>query len=368
MSSDVYFSRIRVRSPNENNCTKLAKLCGLSGLSNIIYDGDLTAVKIHFGELGNDTYIKPIFVHSIIDEIKRAGGKPFLTDTNTMYVGSRHYAVDHLVTAIRHGFAYAVIDAPLIIADGLKGHNFTEINVPGKHFKTVKIARDIVDSDAMVVLSHVKGHALAGFGGAIKNLAMGCAPPLGKRDQHQGMQAEVNDQLCVGCGFCVTQCPFEAIHMKVKAYVDKSVCYGCSACLQVCPEKAIDFNWKRDVPKFLERMVEYAAGAVSEMVGKVLYISFLTGITPDCDCVPWSDAVIVPDIGFLASTDPVAIDKAAIDLINEQKGLENSTLCRNHKPGEDKFSGIWDKVGGSHLLDYAEEYGLGSQNYTIIEV
>ena len=368
MNSAVYFARMRIRSPEENNCTKLAKLCSLSGLSSIISEGDLTAVKIHFGESGNDTYIKPIFARSIIDEIKKAGGKPFLTDTNTMYIGSRHVATDHLITAIRNGFAYAVVDTPLIIADGLKGQNFRDILISGKYFKCVKIAGDIADADAMVVLTHMKGHALAGFGGALKNLAMGCAPPIGKRDQHQGMQAEVNEQSCVGCGFCVTQCPFDAIHMQVKAYVDRSVCHGCSACLQVCPEKAIDFNWKQDVPKFLERMAEYAMGAVSGKKGKVLYINFLTGITPDCDCVPWSDSPIVPDIGFLASIDPVAIDKASIDLINQQKGLDNSSLCYNHEPGKDKFSGIWDKVDGNYLIKYGEKLGLGSQNYTLIEV
>lgn len=368
MTSNVYLSRMRIKSPDENNCKKIERLCDAAGLLDCIGEGSLTAVKLHFGELGNDTYIKPVFVRQVVDAIKKYQGIPFLTDTNTMYIGSRHDAACHLRTAIRHGFAYAVVDAPVIIADGLKGNNYNEVSVSGKHFKSVKIARDILDADAMVVLSHVKGHALAGFGGAIKNLAMGCAPPVGKRDQHQGMQAEVNESDCVGCGYCVTQCPFGAIHIGKKASVNKSECYGCSACLQVCPEHAIDFNWERDVPKFLERMVEYAKGAVSGKEGKIIYVSFLTGITPDCDCVPWSDAPIVPDIGFLASRDPVAIDAAAIDLINEQRGLDYSCLHRHHAPGENKFTGVWEKVEGYHQIMYAHDFGLGCRNYNLIEI
>lgn len=368
MASTVYIARMRVKNPEDNNRVKIAKLCDAAGLPRIIGNGDLTAIKLHFGELGNDTFIKPVYVSQVVESVRKLSGKPFLTDTNTMYIGSRHNAADHLVTAIRHGFAYAVVDAPIIIADGLSGNNYGEVTIKGKHFSSVKIARDILDAQAMIVLTHVKGHALAGFGGAIKNLAMGCAPPLGKRDQHQGMQAEVNESDCIGCGYCITQCPFGAITMEDKAYVDKSICYGCSACLQVCPEQAIQFIWDRDVPQFLERMTEYALGAVAGHQNKVLYVSFLTDITPDCDCVPWSDAPIVPDIGFLASTDPVAIDAAALDLINEEHGLPCSSLHCHHEPGQNKFTGVWEKVEGRHIIDYGQEVGLGSKDYTLIEI
>ncbi|PWR71475.1 DUF362 domain-containing protein [Methanospirillum lacunae] len=369
MVSDVFLARMRIKSPDENNLTKITKLLKAAGLSDRIEEGDLTAVKLHFGELGNDTYIKPVFVRQVVDEIKGLKGKPFLTDTNTMYIGARHNAVDHLQVAIRHGFCYAVVDSPVTIADGLTGNNTRMVAVKGKHFESVKIAGDIADADAMIVLSHVKGHALSGFGGAIKNLAMGCATPLGKRDQHQGMQANINPQSCVGCGFCVTQCPFDAIRCNGKvARVEKSICYGCSACLQVCPENAIDFNWKDDVPKFIERMVEYAAGAVAGKEGKIIYLSFVMSVTPDCDCVPWSDAPIVPDIGFLASTDPVAIDATAVDLINQQPGIKESCLHEHHAPGEHKFTGLWAKVDGEHQIRYGERMGLGSREYRLVEV
>ena len=369
MGNDVYLARMRIKSPDENNLTKITRLLHAAGLAERISEGDLTAVKLHFGELGNDTYIKPVFVRQVIDELRNLEAKPFLTDTNTMYIGARHNSPDHLQVAIRHGFCYAVVDAPVTIADGLTGQNQRDVPIEGKHFKTVKIAGDIADADAMVVLSHVKGHALCGFGGAIKNLAMGCATPLGKRDQHQGMQSTIDPQTCVGCGFCVTQCPFDAIRCNGQlAWVDKSICYGCSACLQVCPKQAIDFNWEEDVPKFIERMVEYASGAISGKEGKVVYLSFVMSVTPDCDCVPWSEAPIVPDIGFLASTDPVAIDAAAIDLINKQQGIKDTCLHEHHHPGENKFTGVWSKVDGEHQIEYGEKIGLGSRKYNLIEV
>lgn len=360
---------MRIKSPDENNLTKISRLLHAAGISACIGENDLTAIKLHFGEPGNDTYIKPVFVRQVVDEIRKLGGKPFLTDTNTMYIGSRHNAADHLQVAIRHGFCYAVVDAPVVIADGLTGKNGRQVPIDGKHFSSVDIAGDIADSDAMIVLSHVKGHALAGFGGALKNLAMGCATPLGKRDQHQGMQASVDPQNCVGCGFCVTQCPFDAIRCNGKvARIDKSICYGCSACLQVCPKQAIDFAWKEDVPKFIERMIEYAAGAVQGKEGKVLYLNFVISVTPDCDCVPWSDAPIVPDIGFLASVDPVAIDAASLDLINQQSGIAGTCLHDHHRPGEHKFTGVWAKVDGDHQIRYGEAIGLGTNAYNLIEL
>jgi hypothetical protein len=360
---------MRIRSPDENNLTKISRLLHAAGISSLIAEGDLTAIKLHFGEPGNDTFIKPVFVRQVVDEIRALKGKPFLTDTNTMYIGSRHNAADHLEVAIRHGFCYAVVNAPVSIADGLTGENYREIEISGKHFKSVKIAGDIADADSMVVLSHVKGHALAGFGGAIKNLAMGCASPEGKRDQHQGMQAEINQSTCVGCGFCVTQCPFDAIRCNgKKARVDKAICYGCSACLQVCPGHAIDFNWKEDVPQFIERMVEYAAGVVQEKTGKIIYLNFVLSVTPDCDCVPWSEAPIVPDIGFLASVDPVAIDAASVDLINDEQGIGGTCLHDHHQPGEDKFTGVWQNVDGRYQMVYGEKMGMGNQNYNLIEI
>ena len=184
MASEVYFADLRARNPEENTISKIQKLFDKAGFAELLGEGDLTAIKIHFGEYGNDGYINPVFVRQVVEKIRTAGAKPFVTDTNTLYSGSRHNAVDHLTTAIEHGFDYSVVRAPLIISDGLKSQNAADIDIEQKHFKSVKIGSDIAAADSMIVMSHFKGHIVAGFGGAIKNLAMGCAPAAGKKDQH----------------------------------------------------------------------------------------------------------------------------------------------------------------------------------------
>ena len=215
MQSAVYFASIRARSPEENKLNKIRKLFDAAGLRNVIKEGDLTAVKTHFGESGNDSFINPVLVRPVVECIKALGAKPFLTDTNTLYGGGRANSVDHLVTANRHGFGYSVTDAPLIIADGLQGKNYREIEIGQKHFKNMKIAGEIAASQSMIVLSHFKGHLPAGFGGAIKNLGMGCAPAAGKAEQHS-TRPIFNVELCNGCKSCAENCPCEAISVREK--------------------------------------------------------------------------------------------------------------------------------------------------------
>ena len=207
-----------------------------------------------------------------------------MTDTNTLYSGSRHNAVDHLVTALEHGFDYTVTGAPLIISDGLRSDNFVEVQIDKKHFKKVKLARDIVTADGIIALTHFKAHEMAGFGGAIKNIAMGGAPAIGKKEQHS-CRMESNRDLCVGCGACASVCPEGAISLPhSKAEISAEECIGCGECLTVCPEKAIDINWMADVPKMIERMTEYAYGVIKPHPKKIGFINFLINITPDCDC------------------------------------------------------------------------------------
>ncbi len=366
MSAKVYFCHLRTRTEKGNKVNKIGELFNEAGLGELIRPGDLTAIKIHFGERGNDGYINPVFVRKVVDRIKSRGGNPFLTDTNTLYSGSRHNAVDHLVTALEHGFDYTVTGAPLIISDGLRGENYLEVAIGKKHFKSVKLARDIVSSDGIIAMTHFKGHEMAGFGGAIKNIAMGGAPAIGKKEQHS-CRMEVKQDLCVGCGACASICPEGAISLPDgNAQVSAEDCIGCGECLTVCPEKAIDINWDADVPSMIERMTEYAYGVVRSHHKKMGFINFLINITPDCDCTPWSDAPIVPDIGFLASTDPVAIDQASFDLINMQTGLADSLLETNLAPGTDKFKGLWHNTNGELQLSYGEEIGLGSRKYELI--
>ena len=368
MSSPVYFASMRARDENTSTVAKVKKLFQSAGFSSLITKRDRTAIKLHFGERGNDSYISPVFVRQVVDMVKECGALPFLTDTNTLYLGSRSNAVDHITTAVLHGFDYSVAGAPVIIADGLCGSNIARVTIKGKHFKRVAIAGDIVVADSMIVMTHFKGHIVSGFGGAIKNLAMGCAPPRGKMEQHQARPFMIPDR-CIGCGKCVAACPKEAVRLiKKRSVLDKNRCIGCFECMTVCPEHAIDIDWVTEIPQFIERLVEYACGAVKGKDGKVGYISFLTHITPDCDCVPWSDAAIVPDIGILASKDPVAIDAASFDLVNDQTGFSDSLLNKHHKKGQDKFSGIWEETDGYRQIRYAEELGMGSSQYELIRI
>jgi uncharacterized Fe-S center protein len=311
----------------------------------------LIAVKLHFGERGNDTFVRPYFVRQVVDAIKAAGGKPYLTDSNTLYKHMRHNAVDHLETAIRHGFDYAVTGAPMVIADGIRGFDHRDVPIDGVHFSNVLISPAVVDADDMVVISHFKGHPMAGFGGAIKNLAMGCAPAQGKRDQHAA-KVMVQESKCIACGACAPRCPVQAITVGNTAHINNQECMACGNCLQACPEAAIDINWKTDIAEFGQRMAEYALGAVKGKK-RPLYINFLMDMTPGCDCHTWSDPAIMADLGILGSDDPVALDKACYDLV-KTSGQQQS-----------KFQEIYPRLKPLEQLVHAEKLGMGSQTYTL---
>ncbi|WP_428566298.1 MAG: DUF362 domain-containing protein [Solidesulfovibrio sp. DCME] len=364
----VYFADLRARAANKNRTAKIKKLFEAAGFADTVAKGDLTAIKVHFGERGCDTHISPGHARTVAELIRARGGKPFVTDTNTLYSGSRHNAVDHLATAVEHGFDYAVLGAPVVIADGLDSSNVIEVEIAGKHFTKVKIAGDIVRADGLVVLSHFKGHELAGFGGAVKNLAMGCAPRAGKQDQHC-VRFAVDLKKCIGCGQCVAVCPVgaAALHGK-KAIIDKTLCIGCGECLTVCPKKAMHIDWHTEIVPFMERLVEYALGAVTGKAGKTAFFNFLTNVTPDCDCVPWSDAPIVPDIGFLASTDPVALDRACLDLVNEQAACPDCKLEHGLASGEDKFTALWKWTRGDVTFVHGQAVGLGTPHYELVRI
>ncbi|HON88383.1 MAG TPA: DUF362 domain-containing protein [Spirochaetia bacterium] len=369
--STVYFLSSRSRNPGTNSLAKLTKLLDTLMQENpaLIQRGDLTAIKVHFGEIGNEGYISPVLAKSAALAVQKAGALPFFTDTNTLYKGSRSNAVDHLTTASAHGYLMEVCGAPVIIADGLKSKDWREVPLSEscKHFKTAKIASGILDADSMVVLSHVKGHEMAGFGGAIKNLAMGCAPYIGKREQHC-VTFHVKSGKCIKCGRCIGVCPVNAIsfNSEDKAYINPDRCIGCGECISFCPVKAISMNWQVGLTEFTEKMTEYALGALSGKTGRVLFINIVRAIVPGCDCLPWSDTPIVPDIGFLASTDPVAIDQAAFDLIKGAESIPGSALDGKAQKGQDKFTALYPESKPELQLEHGEQIGLGSRTYELV--
>ncbi|MCC8194418.1 MAG: DUF362 domain-containing protein [Deltaproteobacteria bacterium] len=364
--AQVFFADLRARGPKENKLAKIAALFRKAGFETRIPKDALTAVKVHVGERGNDTFISPVLVRKVVDLVKSAGGRPFITDSNTLYKGSRHNAVDHMETAIEHGFGYATVGAPFIVADGLRSSSYEEVAIRKKHFASVKIASAIVAAQSMIVLSHFKGHEVAGFGGAIKNLAMGCTPSQGKCDQHAS-RFMVQEETCIACGACIASCPESAISFvagtgeRKVASIDKGRCIGCGECLTVCKPKAVWIDWETEAGPFNERMAEYALGAVVGKEKTTGFVNFLLNVTPDCDCVPWSDAPLVPDIGILASVDPVALDSACFDLVNQAAGHSHSLLGREYAPGEDKFTGVWKHTCGEVQLNHAEAIGLGTR-------
>ena len=368
MKSLVYFADLRAE-PGQNLLGKVKGLLDAVGLAEKIKKEALVAVKLHFGEAGNTAYIRPVFVRKIVDAIKDVGGRPFLTDANTLYVGTRSDSVGHLSTAIQNGFAYAVMGAPLIIADGLRGGNETAVTVNLKRFKRVHIASEIVRADAIVSAAHFKGHELSGFGGTIKNLGMGCASRKGKLAQHSTVSPKVTRKRCEGCGDCVEYCPSDAISLvDEKATIDRKKCIGCGECIIICPNEAIKIRWDQEIPAFLENMVEYTAGVLRGKETTATFLNFITQVSPACDCYPHNDAPIVADVGIVASNDPVAIDQASADLVNQAEGFAASALTTNFEPGEDKFRALYPNVDWEIQLEYAEKLKLGTRAYELVRM
>lgn len=371
--SKVYFASADAHEKKENNLlNKLQRLYEILDIEAELTENDLVAVKTHFGEAGCTRYLRPIYLQKLVDCLQKSGLRPFLTDTNTYYVDHRHNAYEHLMTARRHGFYPPTIMAPIVVADGLFGHDYVELPVDGDHFSSVKIGSGIHHADAMVVVSHFKGHVVTGFGGALKNIGMGCASREAKLTIH-GALALISDR-CNGCGKCIPACPLSVIRRENESenpVVDVDLCNSCGKCSLSCTNDAIDPDWGRGSlytkEEVQERMTEYAKGAVSGKENKTYYFNFLLDITPECDCEPWSDIPIVRDLGVLASRDPVAIDQASADMVNQQTGVSESLLRDAFASGEDKFRAL-NGVDWESQLRHGEKMGLGKREYQIVEV
>ena len=331
------------------------------------------AIKLHFGETGCDGHLNPQLVQAAVQKVREAGALPFLTDTTTLYSGTRHNAVDHINTAIRHGFAPGVVDAPVIIADGLKGTEYREIEIDGEYCKAPKIGSAIADADIIISMNHFKGHEQTGFGGALKNLGMGCASVGGKLELHSASQPRIDIESCKGCNICVKHCRHDAIHLNAshKAEIDYGKCVGCGQCVALCQYDGAVMGEGDTSERLNYKIAEYTKAVLS---GKPnFHISFIMNVSPECDCWNHNDAAIVPDLGIAASFDPVALDKACADMVIKAPILETGNRLSDaphheHLEGCDKFHLMHPDTNWQAGLEHAEKIGLGTQKYELITV
>ena len=387
VKAQVFFTDMRARKAEEASVKKLRKLLDASGVLDVVEQGDLVAIKVHLGTPGNQRHIRPHHVRVVVEAVRERGGHPFVTDTTGISLLSpRGDAVRVLRAAALNGFTPETVGAPIIVADGLKGFSGVKVRVDGFRLKEVEVAQAIAEADTMISLAHAKGHPRTGFGGALKNIGVGCLTKKGRAPLHLAKKPQIKPELCDGCGKCAEFCPAGAIVKEGDVYrIDQEKCLWACGCWELCPKKAIT-GWAEMHHLSNEELcirVADAFKAVVDLLGrdKVAYVNLAYDITPHCDCFPWGDVPMVPDIGMLASKDPVAIDKACIDLINQAVGLPGSALedIGALEPGADKLSALADwepfkpfkKHGGpmwKAYLEWAAKAGLGSLEYELVKV
>ena len=376
--STVFFTDFRTKL-GVSLTEKLKKLIKKAGIGDIDMDGKFVAIKMHFGELGNLAYLRPNYARAVADVVKEQGGLPFLTDCNTLYPGSRKHALEHLDCANLNGFNPTTTGCQIIIGDGLRGTDDVEVPVHGGEYcKTAYIGRAVMDADILISLTHFKGHEQAGFGGCIKNIGMGCGSRAGKMLQHQSGHPHVIEDACRGCRRCATECGSDAIaylekevdgKTVTKACIDPELCKGCDRCIGACAFDAIENdNW--DAPALLgRRMAEYTQAVC---YGRpTFHISLITDVSPNCDCHGENDAPILPDIGMLASFDPVALDQACVDLCEKAAPIRNSQLGDNMAAADFHDHGdVWlnsnPNTAWKETLEQGEKIGLGSRDYKLV--
>lgn len=371
--SKVYFTDFRAL-PGTSLQKKLEKLMKKAGIENINFENKFVAIKIHFGEPGNLAYLRPNYAKTVVDVVKELGGKPFLTDCNTLYVGQRKNALDHLEAAYENGFSPFSTGCHVIIADGLKGTDDVEVPVEGgEYVKNAKIGRAVMDADIFISLNHFKGHEMAGFGGALKNIGMGCGSRAGKMEQHRSGKPSVDSEKCKKCHLCAKNCAHGAISFddNGKANIDHNKCVGCGRCLGACNFDAIYNNNTHANELLNKKMAEYTKAVLDGRPN--FHINLVLDISPYCDCHAENDLPILPDIGMFASFDPVALDQACADACNAQKPIQGSLLDNNIKSKEfedhhDHFKNTTPQSEWRSCLEHAEKIGVGTRRYEIIKV
>ena len=371
----VYFTDFRTVANGDGLTNKLKKLIRKAGIGSIDMDGKFVAIKMHFGELGNISYLRPNYARAVVDVVKELGGKPFLTDCNTMYPGSRKNALEHLYCAWENGFTPLTVGCPILIGDGLKGTDDIEVPVAGgEYVRAAKIGRAIMDADVFISLTHFKGHEMTGFGGTIKNIGMGCGSRAGKTEQHSNGQPTINPEACRGCRRCQRECANGGLEFDEAARrmrVNTKNCVGCGRCLGACNFDAISFGDNAALTELNCRMAEYTKAVVDGRPN--FHISLVVDVSPNCDCHCENDAPILPNLGMFASFDPLALDQACVDACLAAAPLPNSQLSdhmaeKGFIDHHDHFKNSTPESEWRSCLEHAEKIGLGSREYELVVV
>lgn len=389
----VYFTNLRTHG-RESQLDKLKRLIKRAGIGQIDFTNKFVAIKIHFGGLGNLSFLRPNYARAVADVVKELGGKPFLTDCNTLYVGSRKNALEHIDCAYQNGFTPYATGCHVIIADGLKGTDEALVPVKnGEYVKEAKIGQALMDADIVISLTHFKGHEQAGFGGCMKNLGMGGGSRAGKMEQHAAGKPSVAHEKCIGCRACERICAHDAIGFEATrerelpsgktreihvATIDHDRCVGCGRCIGVCNQDAIEPGYDAAVEVLNYKIAEYTQAIVQDR--PCFHISLAIDVSPNCDCHAENDTPIVPDVGMFASFDPVAIDQACIDAVLAQPAMPDTELTESRAKLEaagvhldeehahDHFYVTHPDTDWKSMIEHGEKIGLGTNKYELIEV
>jgi uncharacterized Fe-S center protein len=364
--SKVYFANMRT-TLKENLQQKLKRLILAAGIDQINFDRKFAAIKIHFGEPGNLSYLRPNYAKAVADTVTELGGRPFLTDCNTLYVGRRKNALDHIEAAYENGFTPLSTGCHVIIADGLKGTDEALVPIDGEYVKNARIGQAIMDADVFISLTHFKGHEVVGFGGALKNIGMGAGSRAGKMEMHSSGKPFIAVKRCIGCGTCIEFCAQDAITLTDgKAVINHEKCVGCGRCIGVCPMDAAKapFDEAKDVVN--KKIAEYTLAVVQNRPS--FHISLVIDVSPFCDCHKENDVAIIPDVGMFASFDPVALDMACVDAVNGQPTTPGSIMDEREHTHGDHFIDLHPDTDWRACLEHAEKIGLGSREYELIEI
>ncbi len=393
MGSQVCFADMHVK-PGDSILAKFERLVEKAGIGQIDFKDKFVAVKVHFGEYGNMAFLRHQYAKVLCDCIKARGGKPFLTDCNTLYVGYRNNALNHLDAAFLNGYNPLSTGVHTIIADGLRGTDEREIPVGGgEYVKEAKIGAAVAEADIIVSLTHFKGHVNAGFGGALKNIGMGCGSKKGKMEMHSSGTPRIDAGKCIGCGMCVDHCANDGVHVvDGTAVIDEDHCVGCGFCIAYCPTGAIMTKWDEAKPVMNCKIAEYTKAVLD---GKpAFHVSLVLDVSPDCDCERHNDVPVIPNVGMFASFDPVALDQACVDAANRQPVIQGSKADPQVKEasvsdhmdgaraipeqaysehaaggdGHDVFKMVHPDTDWAAGLDHAEKLGIGTREYELVVV